>query len=219
MADSAHGGSGQQDRESRDNNRQDVAATGIEAFVRARLQPCRNAKPRRAALAAEVMAIPSRRNDDPGTYFATSRTWQSRRLFVNAELCKMFLGSLMAYREQGHYALHAFVLMPEHFHVLITPAEDVTLERAVQFIKGGSAHRIRQERKLAFPVWQRGFTVHRIRDVGDYETHVQYIEENPVERGLVSSAKEYAWSSAWGGIVLEDVPQLKPLARAAVRHG
>ena len=132
----------------------------------------------------------------------------------------MFVESLLGYREQGHYALHAFVLMPEHFHVLITPAEGVTLERAAQFIKGGSAHRMREERKLAFPVWQRGFTDHRIRDFDDYQIHVRYIEQNPVKRGIAGSAREYAWSSARAGVVLDDIPQrLKPLVRVAVRHG
>ncbi|MHB8539507.1 MAG: REP-associated tyrosine transposase [Candidatus Acidiferrales bacterium] len=168
------------------------------------------------------MAVPRRRNrnNDAGTYFVTSRTWQSRRLFVSPDICEIFLESLCAYRDEGHYALHAFALMPEHFHLLITPAEGVTLERAVQFIKGGSAHRIRAERKLAFPVWQRGFTDHRIRDFDDYHIHVRYMEQNPVKRGIVGSAREYAWSSARTGVVLDDVPQrLKPLARAAVRHG
>jgi putative transposase len=139
---------------------------------------------------------------------------------VNQEVCEIFVRSLIGYRAEGHYALHAFVLMPEHFHVLITPATDISLERAVQFIKGGSARRIRESRSLQFPVWQRGFTDHRIRDFDDYETHVRYIEENPVKRGIVVSPDEYAWSSAAQGVQLDDVPQrLKPLARAAVRHG
>ena len=98
--------------------------------------------------------------------------------------------SLLRYRDEGHYALHAFVLMPEHFHVLVTPAEGVALERAVQFIEGGSAHRIRGERKLTFPVWQRGFSDHRIRDSDDYEAHVRYIEQNPVKRHIVTAASE-----------------------------
>jgi putative transposase len=166
------------------------------------------------------MSVPRRRNNDAGTYFVTSRTWQGLRLFVNSHACEVFVESLLSYREQGHYALHAFVLMPEHFHVLITPAENVALERAVQFIKGGSARRIREERKLTFPLWQRGFTDHRIRDFDDYQAHVRYIEQNPVKRGIVGSAREYAWSSARAGVALDDIPQrLKPLARAAVRHG
>ncbi|HXT72389.1 MAG TPA: transposase [Candidatus Angelobacter sp.] len=166
------------------------------------------------------MAVPRRRNNDAGTYFVTSRTWQGRQLFIGPDICEMFVESLLGYREQGHYALHAFVLMPEHFHVLITPAEGVTLERAAQFIKGGSAHRLREERKLAFTVWQRGFTDHRIRDFDDYQIHVRYIEQNPVKRGIAGSAREYAWSSARAGVVLDDIPQrLKPLVRVAVRHG
>ena len=120
--------------------------------------------------------------------------------------------SLIRYREEGHYALHAFVLMPEHFHVLVTPAEGAALERAVQFIKGGSAHRIREERKLTFPVWQRGFSDHRIRDGDDYEAHVCYIEQNPVKRHIVTATSEYEWSSASRMSGLDDWPQrLKPL--------
>lgn len=175
---------------------------------------------RRAALAAEVMAGPERRIHAPGTYFVTSRTWQSRRLFVKAEICSVFVEILKQYRDQGRYALHGFVLMPEHFHVLITPAGDVALERAVQFIKGGSAHKMRETRNLTFPVWQRGFSDHRIRDIDDYQNHVDYIDQNPVKRGIVTSPQEYEWSSARRVVTLDDIPQrLKPLVCAAVRHG
>ena len=167
------------------------------------------------------MSIPSRRRTgEAGTFFVTSRTWQSRQLFRTREICEAFLAALLEYRDEGHYALHAFVLMPEHFHVLITPAGSVSLERAVQLIKGGSAHGISKARNLAFPVWQRGFTDHRIREFEDYQVHVRYIEQNAVKRGIVSSAPEYEWSSARRAVALDDVPQrLKPLVRAAVRHG
>lgn len=139
---------------------------------------------------------------------------------MHAEICNVFVEVLKQYRDQGHYTLHAFVLMPEHFHVLITPADNVMLERAVQFIKGGSAHKIREARKLAFPVWQRGFSDHRVRDIDDYLTHVEYIEKNPVKRKIVGSPSEHEWSSARSDVALDDVPQrLKPLVRAAVRHG
>jgi putative transposase len=75
--------------------------------------------------------------------------------------------------------------MPDHFHVLLTPAKDKTLERCVQMIKGGSAHAIRIERSMTFPVWQRGFSDHRIRDDVDWASHVRYIELNPVKARLV----------------------------------
>jgi len=157
----------------------------------------------------------------PGTYFVTSRTWESRALFANAALCSSFVEALLHYRDQGAYQLHAFVLMPEHFHVLITPASHVAVERAVQYIKGGSARRMGEELGLRFPVWQRGFSDHRIRDADDYSAHVRYIEENPVKERLVKRASEYPWSSASGKFQLDGCPQgLKPLTEVPfVRHG
>ena len=99
--------------------------------------------------------------------------------------------------------------MPEHFHVLITPA--VTLERAVQFIKGGFSFRAKKELNSAMEIWQPGFSDHRIRDIEDFETHVGYIHRNPAGRKLVENAAEYPYSSAFPGSMKDEVPQwLKP---------
>lgn len=189
-------------------------------FVRARLQPCRSEQRRRAALAAEVMAIPRRRVRAPGTYFVTSRTWESRALFTQEAKCRLFVEILFHYRDEGAYQRHAFVLMPDHFHLLLTPGVSASLERAVQLIKGGSARKIGKELKVRFPVWQRGFSDHRIRDAKDYQVHVHYIEQNPVKRRLVIAASEYAWTSACGKFSLDEQPQgLKPHERETVfRH-
>ncbi|MBI4165412.1 MAG: transposase [Acidobacteria bacterium] len=115
---------------------------------------------------------------------------------MKEEVCQIFVNTLFAYKEKGAYRLHAFVLMPEHIHVLLTPSKETTLERAVQYLKGGASHAIGKILRLQFPVWQRGFNDHRIRDTKDYETHVRYIEENPVKRRLVADASDYKWSSA-----------------------
>jgi putative transposase len=149
-------------------------------------------------------------------YFVTSRTWESRPLFQQIRVCEIFVETLFRYRNQGAHHLHAFVLMPEHFHLLLTPAADTTLERAVQYVKGGSAHRIGKELQLRFPVWQRGFSDHRIRGDDDYENHVRYIERNPVARRLVAQAGDYPWSSASGQFKCDEEPQgLKPQMGAA----
>lgn len=103
--------------------------------------------------------------------------------------------------------LHAFVLMPEHFHVLLTLARSASLERAVMYIKGGSGRKIGKELSFRFPVWQRGFSDHRIRDKNDYELHRNYIEQNLVKRKIASLAIDYPWSSASGRYQLNDPPQ------------
>ena len=149
----------------------------------------------------------------PGTYFVTSRTWQSRAIFKVAPPCEIFVESLLHYRDAGAYKLHGFVVMPEHFHVLLTPADDTSLERAAQFIKGGSARKIREGLHFQFPVWQRGFSDHRIRNAADFDLHMRYLAQNPVKRHLVLKPDEYRWSSASGAFRMDEVPQgLKPLA-------
>jgi putative transposase len=122
------------------------------------------------------------------------------------------VASLLHYRDSGAYQLHGFVLMPDHFHALVTPSAETTLEKAMQFIKGGSSKRIHDELMIRFSVWQRGFSDHRIRDAGDYDSHQRYIAFNPVKRRLVKAPLEYKWSSITGAFPLNQIPQgLKPL--------
>jgi putative transposase len=96
--------------------------------------------------------------------------------------------------------------MPEHVHLLLTPASDMTLERSIQFIKGGYSHALGVELCRKGKVWQRGFTDHRIRDATDFDAHRGYIHENPVKRGLVASSAEYRYCSAFPGFKLDSWP-------------
>ena len=146
---------------------------------------------------------PTRTMSPPGTYFVTFITWQRRRLFVVEPYVRLFLKTLYSYRRQERFQLHAFVLMPEHVHLLLTPANDVTLERAIQFTKGGYSRAFGLEFR-GREVWQRGFTDHRIRDAEDFARHREYIYQNPVKRRLVENAKEYRYSSAYPGFKLDE---------------
>jgi len=130
-------------------------------------------------------------------------------LFRNQKWAELFLDILQSYRGRA-YLLHEYVLMPEHFHVLITPS--VTLERAVQFIKGGFSYRVKKELGSPMEIWQTGFSDHRIRDSQDYQIHVNYVFRNPVGRKLVEHAAEYPYCSAFPGSLKDEAPQwLKPL--------
>jgi putative transposase len=147
------------------------------------------------------------------TYMVTSNTWGRRSLFRAEPWARLFLETLYHYRPEA-YLLHAFVLMPEHFHVLITPQG--SLERAVQMIKGGFSYRAKQELGTNMEVWQKGFSDHRIRDAVDCSTHIAYLHENPVKESLCTSPDQYPYSSAHAGFQLDEVPQrLKPLMFAA----
>ena len=82
--------------------------------------------------------------------------------------------------------------MPDHVRLIVTP-QGITIERAMGLIKGGFSHRMASN----FPVWQRGYTDHRIRDAEDMETRRRYLHMNPVRGGLVAAAEMYPYSSAY----------------------
>jgi putative transposase len=104
-------------------------------------------------------------------------------------------------RKKDRFLLHEFVIMPDHFHGPITPAAQVPLEKAMQFIKGGFSYRAGKELNVSFAIWQPGFTDHRIRDVQDYEQHRSYIHENPVKGRLVDAPELFPpfLSFSWDG--------------------
>ena len=126
------------------------------------------------------------------TYFVTTVTAQRRRLFQVTATAELLQRTILDYRSQGRFLLHAFVIMPDHFHALITPAPDVSLEKAMQFIKGGFSFRLK--RKL--DVWARGFNESQILSEDKFINCVRYVSENPVRRGLVLTAEAYPFSSA-----------------------
>jgi putative transposase len=148
---------------------------------------------------------PTRITSPPGTYFVTFSTFQRRRFFVVDSYARLFLKTLYGYRGQGRFELHAFVLMPEHVHLLFTPAPDVTLERALQLIKGGYSHAVGIEISHR-EIWQKGFTDHRIRDERDFAAHHIYIHQNPVIGKLVGNSAEYRYCSAFPGFKLDAWP-------------
>jgi REP-associated tyrosine transposase len=139
-------------------------------------------------------------------YFITASTWGHRSLFQTERMARLFLETIFHYRKEGRFLIHEFVVMPTHFHLLLTPS-GVALERAVQFIKGGFSYRVKKDLALNMEIWERGFVDHRIRDASDFSRHVEYIRQNPVEARIVGRAEDYAYSSAHGGFELDRCPQ------------
>jgi len=95
----------------------------------------------------------------------------------------------------GHYALHAFAVMPNHVHVLVTPA--IPLPRLTKSLKGFTAKRANAMLALTGrSFWQEESYDHLVRNEREFESIRNYIEGNPVRAGLVREAAEYRWSSA-----------------------
>jgi putative transposase len=131
------------------------------------------------------------------TYLVTAVTAQRRSLFQVTATAELLQQTIFDYRSQGKFLLHAFAIMPDHFHALITPAPDVSLEKAVQFIKGGFSYRL----KSKLDVWMRSFNESQIMSEEKFRSCLRYIEENPVRRGLARLPNEYRFSSASCGLL------------------
>jgi REP-associated tyrosine transposase len=143
----------------------------------------------------------------PGaSYFVTTKAWQNRALFRVSEISEIVIATLMHYRDRGEYLLHEFVLMPDHLHVLVTPRTNNSLEKVMQFVKGGSSFRIHQQRGQKMQIWHAGFHDWTIRDAADWDSKAQYIRLNPVKAGLVERPEDWPYSSANGKLPLDPMP-------------
>jgi REP element-mobilizing transposase RayT len=94
------------------------------------------------------------------------------------------------------YRLHAWVIMPNHVHVLITPCAEVSISRVVSSWKSFTATRANAllDRRGAF--WQEDYFDRFIRDERHFVAAVSYIENNPVVAGLCATPDSWPFSSA-----------------------
>lgn len=113
--------------------------------------------------------------------------------------------------QRGHpaaYDLHAWVIMPNHVHMLITPHGNVSA--LLRRLKGSTARSANVlPNRAGQPFWQNESDDHLVRDGREFRRIQRYIENNPVTAGLVHTPEEYPWSSASG---------LKPAAGSSLPH-
>ncbi len=98
--------------------------------------------------------------------------------------------------EAKRYRLHAWVVMPNHVHVLFTTQAGHSMSSVIQQWKSVSAHRAL---RLLHPMdgfWQGDYYDRHIRNESHFASAVQYIENNPVKAGLCRSPEQWRFSSA-----------------------
>ncbi|MBZ5503977.1 MAG: transposase [Acidobacteriia bacterium] len=131
------------------------------------------------------------------TFFVSSRTIQGKQLLQTQRAAELLIDVLRTYTLAGKFKVHEFVVMPDHFHVLLSVDGDTSIERAVQLIKGGYSFRRKKELGLIGEIWQRGFSEVRVTDRNSFDAHKDYIDNNPVKAGLATRAEDYPYCSAY----------------------
>ena len=116
------------------------------------------------------------------TYAITILTFQRHRHFQRTANADLFIATLFRYRDAEKFHLHGFAIMPDHIHILITPAIDQSTSRCIQLIKGGYSFASRNQ--SLGEIWHSGYHEHRIRDAADFEAQLHYIANNPARKQL-----------------------------------
>jgi putative transposase len=141
-------------------------------------------------------------------FFVTTKTSMTRRLLQSERNAMLLVDVLRSNVATGKFQLHDFVIMPDHLHLLMTLQGDVTIEKAMQLIKGGFSYRLKRDCGYRREVWQRGFSDVRIRDGQSFSQHRAYIVQNPVKAGLVDSAEH--WPYCYSYLAKKKAQGLKP---------
>ena len=118
------------------------------------------------------------------------------RFLQRPEIAELVMHALLCGESRFHrYRLHAFVVMLNHVHLLVTPAVDS--RRWLGPLKGFTSYRANEVMDThGTPFWQDESYDRVVRSDVDFERIRRYIEQNPVAAGLVASAEEFRWSSA-----------------------
>ena len=143
------------------------------------------------------MAIPGRKSSaenilNPArTFFTTTKTSMGRALLQSERNAELLIDVLRTLVGEHAFKLHDFVIMPDHLHLLLTVEDTMTIEKAMQLIKGRFSHRLLKECGYLGEVWQRGFSEVQVLNKESIKRYRDYIANNPMKAGLVDSPEKY----------------------------
>jgi putative transposase len=152
-------------------------------------------------------------------HYLTSSTYRRARLFDSERFKRNFITVLGGLRAELGFRIVGYVLMPEHFHLLIWPSDLANPTQIMQKLEGRTARFVLSNlrRNLQFPwcqrmlervslpaavhshahfrVWQRRFYDMNIWSEKKRFEKLNYMHGNPVKRRLVNSPDQWPWSS------------------------
>jgi len=160
-------------------------------------------------------------------HYITTSTYRRARLFDSERFKRQFVTTCRDLREELRFRIIGYVLMPEHFHILLWPSELANPSEIMQKLEDRSAKFIlknlrhnqefawceRMLERLELPptvhhhachrVWQRRFYDFNVWSEKKIQEKLDYMHNNPVERRLVEKPGDWPWSS-WRFYYMED---------------
>lgn len=173
------------------------------------------------------MPQPHRYYDENDFHYLTASTYRRARVFDSERFKRQFVSTLAELRTELGFRILGYVLMPEHFHLLIWPSAEANPTQIMQKLKGRTARFIlknlrenlqhawcaRMLAQLSLPatvhdeancrVWQRRFYDMNIWSDRKQSEKLNYMHNNPVKRRLAKAPGDWPWSS-WRFYYLQD---------------
>lgn len=128
-------------------------------------------------------------------YNLTSVTKNRMSLFLRTDACEFLIKCFEYQKYILAFKLFGFIIMPDHIHCLILPSEDSDISVIMKHLKGNFARKYNWIHATYGSLWQRRYYDTGIRGMLQMVSTLNYIHNNPVRAGLVTSPKDYRFSS------------------------
>lgn len=145
-------------------------------------------------------------------YLVTTNVRGRQPLIAERGYCEVIIGCLKYLRTHLGHRVHAYVLMPDHIHLVVTPKVGSNISQVMHSLKLYTAREIGALTGSRGGIWQARFYERALRTVVDAEQALTYVHNNPVRAGLADRPEGYHWSSYQACILGEPTPiEIDPL--------
>jgi len=149
-------------------------------------------------------------------FFITSTVVGFIDLFNNRHLCEIFMENLKYYQTRGDYKIMAYVLMPNHFHLILKILPEFNISQCIGNLKRITSRKIteylnntgnietirrlwiaaQKESAIDTRIWKNRFDCFVINNEETLRQKIEYIHDNPVRQCLVENPNNWSFSSA-----------------------
>jgi putative transposase len=134
---------------------------------------------------------------EPNTaYFVTSVTRGRNPIFNDRLAAELLLNIILYNKFACHYRIYGFIIMPDHFHMIIQPYKDDDLSTVIRKIKGNFSRFYNIHTEKSDSIWQKSFYDRGIRNYQELLKTLEYMHNNPVRAGLLTNRTDYEFSSS-----------------------
>jgi len=125
--------------------------------------------------------------------FITTVVAERRPLFADKDTAILLITTMRVVQTIYASDLLAYVILPDHVHLLLRTEPPVTFSQVMQSIKWNFTRSYKKTRGIGGPVtvWQQRFWDHIIRDEGDLARHLDYVHYNPIKHGLTTLPSQW----------------------------